>query len=109
MKYLPVMLISLVMALTGCQFGGSKHRYEYPVSKLSDLKQVKAASLDGRFLILDDGSTWNIDWDDAQKVRRWSSGDRVNVISTRGASFPYALIKQANGVRVAARYGKKLD
>ena len=109
MKLLPLVLFPLVMVLACCQSGGGKNRYEYPISKLSDSKRVKAASLDGRFLILDDGSTWNIDWSDAQKARRWSSGERVNVISTRGTSFPYVLIKQANGERVAARYGRKLD
>ncbi len=103
-----VLLPSLMLAFASCQSGGGKNRYEYPPSRLSSAKQVKAASLDGRFVILSDGSTWNVDWDDAQKARRWSAGDRVNVISTHGKSFPYALIKQSNGERIAARYGRKL-
>ena len=52
---------------------------------------------------------WNVDWNDAGKVRRWQSGESVNVILTEGKSFPYVLIKQGNGERAAARYGKKLD
>ena len=103
------LLPCLLLAFVGCQSGlGGKQRYEYPPSRLSSAKQVKATSLDGRFVILTDGSTWNVDWNDAQKARRWSSGDRVNVITTRGKSFPYALIKQSNGERIAARYGRKL-
>ena len=109
MKQLPLILIPLVLALAGCDSLGGKNRYEYPNSKLSDSKRLKSASLDGRFVILDDGSMWNIDWGDAPKARNWSSGDRVNVISTQRSSFPYVLIKQSNGERIAARYGKKLD
>jgi len=109
MKRIPLILIPLALALASCQSGGGKNRYEYPVSKLSESKRVKGASTDGRFIILDDGSMWNIDWNDAQKARRWSSGDRVNVLSTQRSSFPYILIKQVNGERLAARYGKKLD
>jgi hypothetical protein len=99
-----------LLLLPACQSGGSggKDRYEYPTSKLSNSKTVKGASLDGRFVILTDGSTWNIDWDDASKARRWSAGDRVNVIATQGGGFPYTLIKQGSGERVAARYGRKL-
>lgn len=101
---------ALLFTFASCEStGGKKKRYEYPASKLSTPKRVKGASLDGRFLILSDGSMWNIDWNDAKKARGWSDGERVNVISTRGSAFPYALIKQADGQRVAARYGKKLD
>jgi hypothetical protein len=112
MKRHLILLIPVLLALAGCQssgIGGGKNRYEYPPSKLSTPKDVKAASLDGRFLILDDGSTWNIDWNDASKARRWGAGDRLNVITTQGKAFPYVLIKQSSGERVAARYGKKLD
>ncbi|MGI9241612.1 MAG: hypothetical protein ACR2RV_12490 [Verrucomicrobiales bacterium] len=111
MKQLPLILIPLVtvLALASCDSVGGKNRYEYPSSKLSDSKRLKGTSLDGRFVILDDGSMWNIDWNDAPKARNWSSGDRVNVISTQRSSFPYVLIKQSNGERIAARYGKKLD
>ncbi|MFT4546557.1 MAG: hypothetical protein ACI8XO_001601 [Verrucomicrobiales bacterium] len=102
------LFIALVFVLSGCGTSSGNRRYEYPVSKLGSAKQIKAASLDGRFVILDDGSMWNVDWNDANKARRWSSGDRVNVIATHGKSFPYSLMKQASGERVAARYGKKL-
>ena len=98
----------LLLVFCGCQSGGGKKRYEYPPKRLSDAKQVKGISLDGRFVILADGSTWNVDWADAPKVRRWSSGERVNVISTNRTSFPYALIRQSTGERAAARYGRKL-
>jgi len=99
----------LVLFTTGCETtGGGGDRYEYPPSKLSAKKHVKSASLDGRFIILSDGSMWNIDWADAGKARRWGAGERVNVLATNGRSFPYALVKHSNGERVAARYGKKL-
>jgi len=100
---------ALILASVGCQSGGGNRRYEYPAAKLSTPKRVKGASLDGRFLILSDGSMWNIDWGDVGKARTWSDGERVSVIATRGGTFPYALIRQSNGQRVAARYGKKLD
>jgi hypothetical protein len=112
MKRLPLVLFPLLLMLAGCEtasLGGGKNRYEYPPSKLATPKTVKAASLDGRFLILNDGSMWNINWDDANKARRWGQGDRLNVIATQGNAFPYVLIKQSSGERIAARYGKKLD
>ena len=108
----PILLLltaTLLFACASCQSTGGKKRYEYPASKLSSPKRLKGASLDGRFLILSDGSMWNIDWGDASKARTWSEGERVNVIATRRSTFPYALIKQSDGQRVAARYGKKLD
>ena len=108
----PTLLLLTTAALfacSSCQSSGGKKRYEYPVSKLSGQKQLKGTSLDGRFLILSDGSMWNVDWNDAGKARTWSEGERINVIATRSSAFPYALIKQSNGQRVAARYGKKLD
>ena len=106
---LVILSLPLMLALSSCQSGGGGQRYEYPAAKPSGAKKVKGASLDGRFVILGDGSTWNIDWGDASKVRGWRSGDRVNVILTSGKSFPYTLIKQSTGERAAARYGKKLD
>ena len=103
------LILPLAVLLTSCQTGGSKNRYEYPPAKLSSAKQVKGASLDGRFVILDDGSMWNIDWTDAKKAKRWGAGDKVNIIAVHGrSSFPYSLMKQSSGERVAARYGKKL-
>lgn len=109
MKPRALVFAALLIMLPACQPAGGGKRYEYPVARLSSPKQVKAASLDGRFLVLSDGSMWNIDWEDAPKARRWSEGERVNVIATRDSGFPYALIKQSNGQRVAARFGKKLD
>ena len=106
MKALILLLLPICFLLASCQ-SGSK-RYEYPPSRLASPQTVKAASIDGRFILLEDGSTWNIDWNDASKARNWAAGDRVNVIATQGKSFPYMLIKQGTGQRVAARYGKKL-
>ena len=109
---LPIaLLFPLIFVLSACDSAkiGKKDRYEYPASKLASPKRVKGVSTDGRFVILNDGSMWNIDWSDVSKVRRWSSGDAVNVIATSAQPFPYALIKQSNGVRVAARHGRKLD
>ena len=99
MKISLLLLIPLSLTLASCQPGSSKKRYEYPESRLSASKGGKGVSLDGRFLILSDGSTWNIDWGDASKARRWASGDRVNVIATQGKAFPYVLIKQGSGER----------
>ena len=104
-----ILFLPFALALASCQSGGAGNtRYEYPPSRLATPKEVEAASIDGRFVILKDGSMWNVDWRDAQKARRWSAGDRINVISTQGNSFPYALIKQGSGERIAVRYGKKL-
>jgi hypothetical protein len=109
MKSRFAILILVAVVATSCRSMRGGDRYEYPVPKLSTQKTLKAASLDGRFLILSDDSMWNIDWNDAGRARDWAAGERVNVLATNERSFPYVLIKQSDGERVAARYGKKLD
>ena len=71
-------------------------------------KSVKFASTDGRFVGLNDGSLWNVDWSSTSAASSLRPGQPVRVDRVGGGSFPYQLTPQG-GAPVRARLGKKLD
>ncbi len=112
MKLLSILAIATGAALlTSCSTGGGGggRRYKYPESKIgSGGKNVRFASMDGRFVGLSDGSLWNIDWNDAKAAARMRAGEAVQVRKTGSGSFPYEL-STPSGASASARYGKRLD
>lgn len=88
--------------------GGGRNPYTYSEGKLGVARQIKTTSVDGRFVFLDDGSIWNIDWSDAKDAARWNPGQTVAVRRAGGGSYPY-VISSSPRVGVSARLGKKLD
>ncbi|MEM0897582.1 MAG: hypothetical protein AAGJ79_11940 [Verrucomicrobiota bacterium] len=103
---LSVCALSLLASCNSTSAGGNS--YEYSAAKVGKSRTISAASVDGRFVILDDGSIWNINWSDARNVSRWRSGQTVSVSPSSSSNFPYILNHQ-NGTSVSARHGKKLD
>ncbi len=90
--------------------GGASKRnpYLYPVHRLGTPKTVKTSSVDGRFVFLDDGSIWNVNWSDASDAARWRPGEPVSISRSGSSSYPYVISAKSGG-SVSARYGKKLD
>ncbi|MEM9478305.1 MAG: hypothetical protein AAGA58_01445 [Verrucomicrobiota bacterium] len=108
-----VLALLAIAALLACgtscsSTSASGNSYTYSASKIGKSRTISAASVDGRFVILDDGSIWNISWSDARNVSRWRSGQTVSVSPSSSSNFPYILNHQ-NGASVSARHGKKLD
>ncbi|MDB4512161.1 hypothetical protein N9060_01725 [Arenicella sp.] len=109
MKFaLPLALAAALFSVSCNSTGTTGNPYEYNSSRIGVSKRVSAASVDGRFVILDDGSIWNISWSDAKDASRWRSGDTVSVTKGGGGEFPYVL-NHERGSSVSARHGKKLD
>ncbi len=111
MKTLSLLLLSALgaLSLSSCKSttpsGGSPEAHQY---RSRGSTTVSAASTDGRFVILSDGSIWNINWDDARDVSRWRSGEAVSISRSGSSNFPYVLNNE-RGSSVSARLGKKLD
>ena len=88
--------------------GGGRNPYLYPEERLGQGKSVKTTSMDGRFVFLNDGSIWNVNWSDAKDAARWQPGEPVAIKRSGSSSYPYAITGRS-GSSVSARYGKKLD
>jgi len=113
MKVLSCLALSITLIFTSCSTpsgggGGGRNPYVYPEGKLGVARQVKTTSVDGRFVFLNDGSIWNIDWSDAKDASRWNPGQTVSIRRSGSSSYPY-IISSSPRVAVSARYGKKLD
>lgn len=109
MKFAFLLALAASLVCVSCNSTGtSGNPYEYSSSRLGASKRISAASVDGRFVILDDGSIWNISWSDAKDASRWRSGDVVSVTRGSGGEYPYVL-NHERGASVSARHGKKLD
>ncbi len=108
-KYRALAVFTALLLLPSCATtGGGRNPYQYAEGKLGGARKVSAASMDGRFLFLSDGSIWNVDWADARAASRLSTGDVVSVRRGNSNEFPYE-IAPAGGPSLSARLGKKLD
>jgi len=107
----PFRILALLAAASlcfSCASPGGRNPYQYAEGKLGGASTVSAASMDGRFLFLSDGSIWNVDWADARAAARLRAGEAVTVGRGGSGEFPYE-IAPGRGPSISARLGKKLD
>ena len=101
-------LLAAIVLLPSCTSTDGRDPYWYSEGKLGSTTTIKGTSMDGRFLILNDGTFWNVDWADSRAASHLQTGDAVTVSRGSGTEFPYE-IRSGRGASISARLGKKLD
>lgn len=105
-RFLALLLVAA--SLNACSSPDPPGSVTTPSHPGGENRTVRFASTDGRFVGLDDGSLWNIDWRHAGTAAGWKPGEPVRVTRARETDFPHQLTDRA-GKHAGARHGRRLD
>ena len=89
--------------------GGCANKPKSKATSTTSIMAVRGASEDGRFIVLHDGSVWNVDWDHADTAAALQPGAGVLVFKEpNDGSFPFRM-RTREGAIIPVRLGRNLD